>query len=422
MKLKAVLVTAAVVATLITLVNAAWGHEKVLHSFHNHPSNTPAPGLVFDSAGNLYGTTPFGGLQRCVRGCGTIFQLAPRAGGGWGYHVIYSFRGGQDGAEPSGPLTVDSGGNLYGTTQGGGSSACNNGCGTVFEMTSSAGVWTENVLYRFNGTNGIQPYAGVTLDAAGNIFGTTLIGGTGDCGGGCGIAFELTPSGGEWTETVLYRFTGGSDGALPVAPMIFDGSGNLYGTASAGGIGSCGGTTCGVVFELTPAGSGWTETVLYSFTGGKHDGGSPLGALVFDSSGTLYGTTERGGSRACNGGCGTVFELTPSATAWTETVLHIFQNKKDGAYPYNVALVFDQAGALYGTTTSGGRSDCGCGTAFKLTPSSSGKWSKRSLYAFDGTHGADPNAGLILDATGNLYGTASGGGDGIFGVVFEITP
>jgi uncharacterized repeat protein (TIGR03803 family) len=424
MKPRAALVTAAVIATLITLVSAAWGHEKVLHSFHNHPANQAVAGLVVDSSGNLYGTTAFGGrTARCFSGCGTVFKLTPLSGGGWTYQVIYVFHGGDDGANPTGTLAVDLAGNLYGTTQAGGSNACSGGCGTVFDLTpSSGGGWTENVLYRFSGTNGQQPYAGVTLDTAGNIYGTTFVGGSGNCLGGCGVAFELTPSGGQWNETVLYSFTGGSDGAAPVAPMIFDARGNLYGTASTGGVGSCGGVTCGVVFDLTPSGSGWTENVLYSFKGGKQDGGSPLGALVFDLSGNLYGTTSTGGSQACNDGCGTIFELMPSGNAWTETVLHKFQGGWDGAVPYNVALVVDQAGALYGTTLLGGQSACNCGTAFKLTPSSNGKWSRSSLYAFDGKHGSNPDAGLIPDATGNLYGTAGGGGADGFGVVFEITP
>ena len=421
MKPRAALLTVAVIVTLITLVSAAWGHERVLHSFHNRPANQAVAGLVFDSAGNLYGTTAFGGRAQCFAGCGTVYKLTPISGGGWSYRVIYAFHGGHDGASPTGTLTLDLAGNLYGTTQGGGSNAWSGGCGTVFELApSSGGGWTENVLYRFSGTNGQQPYAGLTLDAAGNIYGTTFVGGSGNCLGGCGVAFELTPSGGQWNETVLYNFTGGNDGAAPVAPMIFDANGNLYGTASTGGVGSCGGATCGVVFELTPSGSGWTENVLYSFKGGKQDGGSPLGALVFDPSGNLYGTTSNGGSQACNDGCGTVFELTPSANTWTEAVLHRFQGGNDGAVPYNVALVLDQAGALYGTTLLGGRSACTCGTAFKLTPGSNGKWNRSLLEAFDGKNGSNPNAGLIFDATGNLYGTAGGGGSDGFGVVFEI--
>jgi uncharacterized repeat protein (TIGR03803 family) len=423
-KARRALLTATVIATLTILARPAWGHEKVLRSFRNHPANQAVAALVFDSAGNLYGATAFGGRTRCFAGCGTVFKLTPISGGGWSYRVIYSFRGGQDGVGPTGTLAVDSAGNLYGTTQAGGSSACSGGCGTVFKLIpSSGGGWSENVLYRFDGSNGQQPYAGVTLDAAGNIYGTTFVGGSRNCFGGCGVAFELTSSGGQWNETILHSFTGGSDGAYPVAPLIFDVQGNLYGTTAQGGVGSCGGTACGVVFELIPSSGGWTESVLYSFKGGKQDGGSPGGALVFDLSGNLYGTTSGGGSfQACNDGCGTVFELTPSANAWTETVLHKFQAGKDGAVPYNVALVLDQGGALYGTTLLGGRNACNCGTAFKLTPNSNGKWTRSSLYAFDGRHGSNPNAGLIFDATGNLYGTAGGGGAAGFGVVFEITP
>jgi uncharacterized repeat protein (TIGR03803 family) len=422
MKPKTALVIAAFIACGIA-ENSALGREMVLHSFHNHPANQPIAGLVMDAAGNLYGTTVFGGDKRCFDGCGTVFELAPLAGGGWSYTVIYAFHGGQDGASPAGTLSTDLAGNLNGTTQGGGSNACSGGCGTVFELSpTSNGGWTENVLFRFDGKDGQQPYAGVVLDAAGNLYGTTFVGGSDNCLDGCGVAFELSPSGGQWSETILHTFTGGSDGEAPVAPMVLDTQGNLYGTTDQGGTGSCGGASCGLVFKLTPTGNDWTETVLYRFKGGKEDGGIPHGALIFDLTGNLYGTTFGGGSNACSDGCGTVFKLTPSGNAWTETVLHRFQGGRDGANPYNVALVLDQAGALYGTTVYGGRSTCDCGTAFKLTPASNGKFNRTLLYAFDGKHGANPNAGVILDAMGNIFSTAVGGGSDGFGVVFEITP
>jgi uncharacterized repeat protein (TIGR03803 family) len=421
---RAVPVTVAVVAALITLVSAALGRERVIHSFQDHPADLPVAGLIFDSAGNLYGTTHFGGDPLCDLGCGTVFKLAPISGGGWSYSVIYSFHGGRDGGGPAGALAIDSAGNLYGTTESGGSNECGGGgCGTVFKLTpSSRGKWAENVLYRFNGTSGELPYAGVVLDAAGNIYGTTIMGGSAGCSGGCGVAFELTRSGSQWNESVLYRFSGGSDGAYPYAPLIFDVQGNLYGTASQGGVGLCGGVTCGVAFELTPSsGGGWTEKVLYSFRGGK-DGGSPVGGLSFDSAGNLYGTTYTGGSKVCQHGCGTVFELTQSSGQWTETILHRFQGGKDGANPYSVSLVRDQVGNLYGTTVMGGQSVCNCGTVFKLTPGTDGQWTRRSVYAFDGKHGSFPYAGLVINATGTLYGTAVGGGSSGFGVVFEIMP
>jgi uncharacterized repeat protein (TIGR03803 family) len=423
--IRAALVAMAITLCLITLTSAALGSQKVLHSFHGHPADQPDAALVFDSAGNLYGTTAFGGRSGCFAGCGTVFELSPTSGGGWSYRAIYSFHGGSDGDDPIGTLVFDTAGNLYGTTQAGGSNACSGGCGTVFELTpATGGGWTESVLYRFDGTDGQQPYAGVTLDTAGNIYGTTFVGGSGACPGGCGIAFQLTFSSGVWNETVLYAFNGGSDGANPETPLTFDALGNLYGTTVSGGTGSCGGAPCGVVFELTPSsGGGWTQSVLHSFKGGKKDGGGPIGGLIFDLAGNLYGTTNNGGSRKCGAdGCGTVFELTSSAGVWTETILHKFQGGTDGSTPYNVALVIDSAGALYGTTLLGGRSACNCGTVFKLTPGSSGKWSRKTLYAFDGTRGSNPNAGLIFDGTGSLYGTAnSGGADGL-GVAFKITP
>jgi uncharacterized repeat protein (TIGR03803 family) len=293
-------------------------------------------------------------------------------------------------------------GNLYGTTFAGGSYVCSGGCGTVFKLTPSG---TETVLYRFTGGDGANPTAGLIADASGNLYGTTeLGGGANGCSGGCGTVFKLTPSG---TETVLYRFTGGSDGASPFAALIADGAGNLYGTTFFGGA-----SGHGTVFKLTPSG---TETVLYSFTGGS-DGANPLAGLIADAAGNIYGMTNNGGA----GSFGTVFKLIPSGNL---AVLHSFSGGSDGAFPGLGSLIADAAGNLYGMTVEGGGSGCGaigCGTVFKLTPSGT----ETVLYRFTGgSDGAFPHAGLIAgliaDAAGHLYGTTNGSGSGN-GTVFEI--
>ena len=247
------------------------------------------------------------------------------------------------------------------------------------------------------------------FDKAGNLYGTTYTGGMANRG----VVFELTPSGSGWTETVLHSFTGSPDGAYPSSGMTFDPAGNLYGTTQSGGCS----TGCGTVFELTPSLSGWTETVLYNFRG-PNDGVVPYGGLVLDPAGNLYGTTPYGGA----GGGGTVFELTPSNGGWVFGVLYSFVLEGTGGPTDTLAR--SAAGNLYGTVFSGGNfngcSGYGCGSVFELSPSGGG-WIFTSLHEFhDGKDGGNPYAGVILDPAGNLYGTTSGllGGDGS---VFEIT-
>ena len=385
--------------------------EQVLYSFNNNGADGagPAAGLIFDKNGNLYGTTSEGGTH----GVGMVFELAPAQGGGWTEQVLYSFStNGPVGADPAAGLIFDAAGNLYGTTNRGGT----HDFGTVFELTPNAGGggWTETVLYHFsNYPDGAYPVAGLIFDAAGNLYGTTGGGGTRDVG----TVFELTPkAGGGWTETVLYNFsTKGPVGAYPYAGLIFDGAGNLYGTTSEGGT-----RGVGTVFELTPkAGGGWTEQVLYNFSTNGPVGAYPFAGLIFDAAGNLYGTTNRGGTH----GYGTVFELTPTAGGgWTEAVLYSFStNGPVGAYP-DAGLIFDKNGNLYGTTYEGGTDNSG--TVFELTPKAGGGWTEKVLYSFhyNGPDGYHPWAGLVFDAAGNLYGTTSDGGTFGAGVVFEITP
>jgi uncharacterized repeat protein (TIGR03803 family) len=393
---------------------------KTLYKFKNgKDGSSVVAGLTFDQKGNLYGAARLGGAG----GNGTVFKLTPKADGSWTESVLYSFCSLSkcaDGAVPSASLIFDETGNLYGTAFLGGA----HDFGAVFKLTPNAdGSWTESVLHTFaGGTDGAYPYANLIFDRTGNLYGTTY-GGADDLG----TVFKLTPnSDGSWTESVIYNFTGGTDGAWPYASLIFDQTGNLYGATSEGGDrSSCVNDNCGVVFELMPNANGtWTESVLYRF-GGKH-GEWPYGGLIFDQAGNLYGTTEFGGNLSqCLYGCGVVFELTRQKDgSWAESVLYSFSGR-DGRYPL-AGLIFDAAGNLYGTTVLGGdHSLCGgssCGVVFKLVPNSNGKWIETVLHPFLDRPGVGPYAGLIFDASGNLYGTTVGDGTSTFGSVFEITP
>jgi uncharacterized repeat protein (TIGR03803 family) len=404
-----------VILAIIILTTAAGAQEKytTLYKFSGgKDGNGPFSGLVFDKSGNLYGTTFYGG----VYGAGTVFELAPKPTGGWTESVLYSFTGGADGAnpQPGDALTIDPAGNLYGAAGSGGSS-CDipQGCGVIFELSPTSGGWTESVIHTFTGgSDGAAPYAGLIFDSAGNLYSTTWNGGNSNCGTGCGVVFKLAPAGdGDWTETVPCTFANfGSFGANSDAGVILDSAGNLYGVTWYGGE-----YGWGVVFKLTanPDGS-WTESVLHQFLGDT-DGAHPRAHLIFDSAGNLYGTT---GNEYASG-YGTVFVLAPNSDGtWTKHTLHQFTGGKDGANPY-VGLTFDSAGNLYGTTNNGG--EYGYGVVFKLTRTSTGGWKFSVLTAFNDTRGAYPRGDLILDGAGNVYGTTYGDGSKTFGSVFEIT-
>jgi hypothetical protein len=399
---------------------------NILYSFTGASDGKDgADSLIFDSAGNLYGTTSEGG-NGCtlITGCGTIFELSPNGSGGWTEQVIYAFTGGAGGSQPEGSLVMDAAGNLYGTTDSGGT--C---CGTVYKLThNSSGSWSQSVLYTFAGGNdGGNPIAGVVLDGAGNLYGTTQFGGGGGCGiPGCGTIYELSPtSSGSWTETQLHIFHG-PDGQMPQDNLTFDAAGNLYGTALEGGkvYSSCS-SGCGLVFKLTPSSSGkWTEKIIHYFDG--TNGNGPFGGVTFDAAGNLYGTTGFGGIlRDCGGnGCGVVFELSPnSAGAWLQTRLYNFHDT-DGAEPF-AGVVVDGSGNVFGTTSLGGDLTCiksGCGVAYELTPSST-HWTQSVLHVFGaGSDGFFPDGGLILDSAGNVYGMTLLGGTDDQGEVYEITP
>lgn len=365
--------------------------------------------------------------------------------------TLHQFTG-LDGGYPIGNLISDSAGNLYGTAEDGGlqnAAGCvsiafnvQGYCGTVFKLSkSSGGGWTTTILYQFTGgADGGSPYAGLAIDREGNLYGTTAFGGTCPFAFGCGVVFKLSPtSSGPWTETVLYAFQAGNDGGVPESQLVFDSSGNLYGTTLSGGNGFCGlGVPCGVVFEVSPTSSGpWTESVLYSFQE-ISDGAEPTGTLVFDSRGNLYGTTSIGGdlNSPCGYpffGCGTVFQLSPSSSGWTKTILHAFEGGIDGAFP-NGGVIVDHNGRIYGATNAGGiRQWCGanvpgCGVIYTIRPTSSGGWTENVLKSFqpNTSGGQRPIGNLVLDSAGSLYGTAldgklPGGATGA-GVVFKLSP
>jgi uncharacterized repeat protein (TIGR03803 family) len=357
------------------------GNETVLHTFTGgSDGGSPSAGVVLDSAGNLYGTAPSGGPA----GHGVVYKLDPSGN----ETVLHSFTGGSDGGYPYAGVVLDSAGNLYGTTNSGGSSGY---AGVVYKLDPSG---NETVLHSFTGgSDGSGPeYGNVTLDSAGNLYGTTFGGGAGYNG----VVYKLDPSG---NETVLHNFTGGSDGGDLRAGVILDSAGNLYGTTSNGG--SAG---QGDVYKLDPSGN---ETVLHNFTGGS-DGGYPHAGLVLDSAGTLYGTTSAGGTA----GIGVVFSLTSSGT---ETPLYTFPDGPNG-WALLSGVVLDSAGNIYGTTIEGG--SAGFGVVYKLNA----RGAETVLHTFSGSDGGSPWAGVVSDSNGNLYGTTLEGGSARAGVVYRLDP
>ncbi|HLY05712.1 MAG TPA: choice-of-anchor tandem repeat GloVer-containing protein [Rhizomicrobium sp.] len=316
------------------------GSLVVLHTFNGGTDGaTPNGGVIADASGALYGTTTAGGAS----GQGTVYRVK-----GSQEAVLYSFGGGTDGADPQAGLVMDPAGNLYGTTTAGGTS----GNGTVFELVPPAGrkgSWTEKVLYSFGaGPDGAAPVARVTLDAAGNLYGTTSAGGA----YGYGTVFQLTP-GSPWTETILHSFQNLDDGATPYAGLVADAAGNLYGAATDGG--ANGG---GTVFELAPSGGSWNFSVLASQPGWGISG--TFRDLVLDGAGNIYGTTHCDGAN----GAGTIYALSPSGGSWTYTLLYTFTGGSDGLY--SISNLVLKRGKLYGTTIDGGAD--GAGVIYKLTP------------------------------------------------------
>jgi uncharacterized repeat protein (TIGR03803 family) len=364
--------------------------ETVFYSFANSPhgANPRFVTPVLDANGNLYGTTNYGGAY----GYGTVFKVTSSGK----ETILHSFDpNGTDGAYPWAGLVRDRYGNFYGTTVEGGDDVID---GTVFKLTHTKKGWTETILHSFGASqDGSQPYCVLTLDATGNLYGTTNVGGA----YGYGTVFELTPSG---TETTLWSFGNGTDGANPLAGVALDKNGNLYGTTEYGGA-----YHKGIVFKLTASG---TETILWNFGSGK-DGANPYGGVILCKHGNLCGTTANGGVY----GDGTVFEVTPSGM---ETILHSFDNNDiDGFNPYAGLVMDKRTGNLYGTTINGGGTGSSAGIVFKLTPSGT----ETILHTFGGSpDGASPWGGLVLDTTGNLYGTTFAGGTSGNGTLYKVTP
>ena len=396
MKVAAVTIRAAltlVVLSTFLLIATRPSHaqELVLASFGGSPDGAnPESRLAFYGA-NLYGTTYGGGL-----GSGTVFELTPDGSGGWTENVIYSFcsvASCADGANPTySYLIFDSFGNLYGTAYAGGA----NGYGAVFELSPSGGGWTEKVLYSFaNSPDGANPVNGLIVDSVGNLYGTTWAGGR----SGNGTVFEMIQSGGSWTEKVISNIKSTYSG------LTMDAHGNIFGT------------TYNSVFEMSPNGSGgWHGTTIFSFTttNASKYGTDPNGTPAFDGAGNLYGTTNGGGAN----GNGTVYKLSLGASGWTPQVLYEFGN--EGAHPLG-GVMLDAAGDVYGTTSQGGK--LGDGNVFELVPpTGAGGYTHSVLFAFDGAHGNDPYDSLIQDSNGYLYGTTYLGGSNGIGAVFEVSP
>jgi uncharacterized repeat protein (TIGR03803 family) len=409
--------TLAILAVLLFTARTWASDERVLHHFNGDGAQTNS-NLIWDVAGNLYGTAPCDGLLgngSCPDYYGLVFELTPTGGGSWSEEVLFTFGGGGAEYQPQAGLIFDAAGNLYGTTrcEFNGQGFC--GDGAVFElMPGEGGTWTQKALHYFGGRGGSQPTTSLIWDAAGNLYGTTTGGGDYGYPGG-GTVFELTPDGsGNWTEKVLHSFGYHKDGQYPAASLIWDASGNLYGITSYGGS-----LNKGTAFELSPNEDGsWTEKVLHNFGNGM-DGQTPLANLVWDAAGNLYGTTYQGGDY----GFGTVFEMTPKqGGGWTEKTLHNFGLHGTDGRNSRASLVWDAAGNLYGTASTGGV--YGFGTVFEMLPRQGGGWTEKTVHNFGlyGTDGQNPGGSLVWDAAGNLYGTTASGGRYWQGTVFEITP
>ena len=352
--------------------------QTTLHSFQGAPDGQEPSGLVRDSVGNLYGTTLYGGSHSnssCIANCGIVFELSPAANGAWTEYILYEFTGGADGGNPFFGLVPDNWGNLYGVTRSGGS----HHAGTVFKLSHSKGGWAFTRIYTF-GDGGLsdqsEPSSNVALDSAGNLYGTSASSGRFQLG----TVYRLTPSAsGDWQETILHDFGSfKNDGTEPGGGVTLDAKGNVYGTTTYGG-GSCSVSSlgCGTVFELRPTTTGWKEAILYRF-GGFPDASSPESPLLFDTQGNLYGGAFGGSgtSEICQlgGGCGTIFKLAHTQSGWTESVLYSFAGAPDGEQVVT-SPIFGPDGLLYGGTEYGGTGQCssffgvlGCGAVYSLQP------------------------------------------------------
>jgi uncharacterized repeat protein (TIGR03803 family) len=384
---------------------------RVIASFEDDEGGYPDTDLVRDAAGNLYGMCVQGGAHHG----GTVFRLAPN-GAGWTHKVLFDFGGGADGGQPYGGVTLDAAGNVYGTGVIGGSGGfcTEDGCGVVFQLVPGPGdTWTENVIHDFSGgSDGYGPGGPVVFDQAGNLYGVTPTGGD----FGLGVLFQLVPQpGGTWTENILHAFTGGADGGAGQAGrLLVTADNHIFGVATVGGA-----YGAGTAYELSPPaapGGDWRFDTIHDFQG-QPEAGFPYGGLLRDAAGDLYGTTYYDG--AFDLGC--VYQLHNAGGVWTETVLHSFAGKRDGSGSIS-GLVLDAAGNIYGTTSEGG-AGCSCGTIFKLSPQPGGAWTTSIAYRFTGTpDGGYPYAGLVADGLGSFFGATVQGGEDNDGAVYRFVP
>ena len=417
---------------LAMLQNAAASSGKIIYSFAGGADGAyPESDLILDAAGNLYGTTNGGGTSNC----GTVFELI-RTQAGWKHQLLYSFSGGPgDGCGPQAGLVFDSVGNLYGTTSGGGANdgclSLFGGCGTVFKLVAnSRGGWNESILYNF-GTfsgEGNDPNTDLVFDSQGNLYGTTLYGGGMGCRGlfvyGCGTVFQLKPQpNGTWVESTIYQFAGGpNDGAAPTSSVVLDTQGNITGVTEFGGTAPChvggGYQGCGAVYQLAPTSEGgWTETLLYSFHRYQGTAVYPSGGLIVADGGML-GLSSAGGNAF-----GTVFELQQTKNGWEQIVRYRFFGDPDGTFPIG-RLVRGTNGNFFGATTAGGPQILGYGTVFELMPTKNrwNRWQERILLNGDSTNGY-PEAGPVVDSQGHVFGTFSDSlNSSAFGSVYEVIP
>ena len=448
----------AITLTILSMIPAT-AAEMTLYNFNPLPragalltGAYPLGTLLRDRDGALYGATWLDGQY----GSGTIFKLSPPAAGQtkWSISVVYAFTGGLDGDGPNPGLVMDASGAIYGTTEYGGTSLQ----GVAFKLTpplpGGGTQWHETVIHNFthslayNLSDGAFPSGGLIMDHYGTLYGTTDLGGitTDPSGKGFGAVFKLTPLDAgrtQWQETVLYRFTSVADGQNPMSTLTFDAAGALYGTTFYGGTGTCSDWMfniigCGTVFKLSPSSPGqatWSKTTLHNFASGV-DGAIPHGKLLLDAAGAVYGITYQGGTGACPDwagniiGCGIIYKLMPAAqtrAGWTESIIHTFTGL-DGAFPQG-GVIMDSTGALYGTASGGGPISYGMvggyGLVFKLTPSSTGLpyWTETVLYNFDVSEtGTRPIGELIRDPAGHLFGVTNSGGPDLGGTIFEIVP
>ena len=445
-----------IVLSAVSALHAA-AAEKTLIAFKGYPVNgelqtgsLPDGTLLRDANGALYGTNMGGGAYYN----GTVFKLTPPAPGqtAWRFSLLYTFTGGADGGFPNPNLVMDSSGALYGTTGEGGTWLNQ---GIVYKLTPAPGEtqWKLTVLHTFysnyadGGGDGANPGAGLIMDRAGALYGTTANGGNMVANyEGSGTVFKMTPLDSaktKWQETILYTFQGGADGHNPRATLTFDSAGALYGSTLYGGTGNCVDFLnypqgCGTVFKLTPPSAGhttWSKATLHSFAAGA-DGWIPQGKLLLDRYGSVYGVTYQGGRGACTDellniiGCGVVFRLAPPITLnspWTESVIHDFSGP-DGAAPQG-GVIFDASGALVGATSAGGPVSYGVvgsyGVVYRLVPPPTGRtaWTESVLYDFDISTSGDYAVGeLVADPQGHLFGVSYKGGANLAGTVFEILP